>query len=172
MPLYSSFYPVPMGQDSGLSSISGEFNESGEVTYVQCSSGEETYPNLIASIASNNGDVLAPQPTSLYVDTPAAESFVSQSSTNSVGYFDTALHGQGENNGNENENWIDDCGEYNEGVLMSCTAPSFTTHQFATGETPFYTTNYENIREHATTPAPFNFAPSTPPTFSHSTHHA
>jgi hypothetical protein len=168
MSFYPLFYPTQMGQDNDISSPNVFCEESEELSHKECSDGEENYSSLTVNIPSNNDETSILHPTSPYDETPATETFGSQSSSNCMGYFDSSRSGEGASN--ETGNSSHHIGEHNKGGLMSSTASPFCIPPFDIGEGVLNVTGYENLHNYAMTSTSLDFAAPTPSTFTQSTH--
>jgi hypothetical protein len=169
MSFHPLFYPDQFGQDSGVLSFNGSFNESGEVVYDGYSSvGDEGNSLLTANTASNSIGALASQPTSPGIastQTSAAENFgfSSSDSSTSVGYFDSLIYDADESN--ETADWIGDLGDSGRGNVQLQLGPTFGTQEFGIGRQAPTIPDYDNDLNYAMTSIPFDFATPTPPNF-------
>ena len=168
MSFYPLFYPAQMGQDNDISFFNVFCEESGELSHKECSDGEEIYSSLTVNITGNNGKTSISHPTSPYDETPAAETFESQSPSNSTKHFDPSRSGEGVSN--ETGNSSHHIGEHDESGLMSSTASPFCIPPFDIGVGVLNVTDYENVHNYAMTSTSLDFAEPTPSTFTQSTH--
>jgi hypothetical protein len=156
-----------MGQDNDISSFNVLCEESGEMSHKECPD-EQIYSSLTVNITGNNSETSISHPTSPYDETPVAETFGSQSSSNCMGYFNPSRSGEGASN--ETGNSSHHIGEHNKGGLMSNTASSFYIPSFDIGEGALNVTDYENVHNYAMTSTSLDSTAPTPSTFTQTTH--